>query len=128
MLRDLSDEEVEEFADDFLDSPLGAAWSDDDLRPLVHEVLQAGSANGIGDPLVWSRHNVHRLLDPGYRQLDPRTPHLDRAPDLLRDLIRHGHAERGLRQELTDDALAAVDASADTFLAAVRRLDDDGDD
>ncbi|SNS78951.1 hypothetical protein SAMN06893096_10831 [Geodermatophilus pulveris] len=44
---------------------------------------------------------------------------------MLRDLIRFGHAERGLRQGLTDDALAAVDASADAFLAAVRRWRDD---
>ncbi len=50
----------------------------------------------------------------------PETSYLDRAPDLLRDLIRFGHVERSLRQQLTDDALAAVDA----FLAAVRELDD----
>ncbi len=93
------------------------------LRPLLDEVLAAGSANGIGDPLVWSPRNVRKLLDPRRRLLDPSTPHLDRAPDLLRDLIRFGHAERGLPHELTDDALATVDTSAGAFLAAVRELD-----
>ena len=43
---------------------------------------------------------------------------------LVEYLAPHGDAERGRRQELTDDALAAVDASAETFLAAVRELDE----
>jgi hypothetical protein len=125
VLRDLSEDELDAIADRFLAG--GAPWSDDDLRPLLDEVLAAGSANGIGDPLVWSPANVRQLLDPRLLRLDPGTPRLDRVPDLLRDLIRFGHAERGLRHELTDDVLAAVDASAATFLAAVRRPDDDAD-
>jgi hypothetical protein len=125
VLRALSDDELDEIAAGFLAGPWGSSWSDDDLRPLVDEVLAAGSGNGVGDPLVWSPRNVHRLLDPELLFLGFATPHLDRAPDLLRDLIRHGHAARGLRQELTDDALAAVDASADAFIAAVRALDDE---
>jgi hypothetical protein len=122
VLRDLSGTELDEIADRFLAG--GAPWSGADLRPLLDDVLVAGSANGIGDPLVWSPVNVRRLLDPRLQRLDPGTPHLDRAPDLLRDLIRFGHGERGFRQELTDDALAAVDAAADAFLTAVRRPGD----
>ncbi|MGY1709172.1 hypothetical protein ACI8AC_06630 [Geodermatophilus sp. SYSU D00758] len=124
VLRDLSEEALDEIATAFLAVPFGAAWTDGDLRPLLDEVLAAGIANGAGDPLVWSRRNVRRLLDPRLRFVHDATPHLDRAPDLLRDLIRHGHAERGLRRELTDDALAAVDACADAFRAAVRAVDD----
>jgi hypothetical protein len=120
VLQELSADELDEVADGFLAGPWGSSWSDDDLRELVDEVLAAGSANGIGDPLVWSPWNVRRLLDPERTFLAPGTPHLDRAPDLLSDLIRHGHAARGLRHELTDDALAAVDTSADAFRAAVR--------
>ena len=128
VLHDLSDDELDEIADRFFASPFGPSWSNVDLRALLDEVLVAGSANGIGDPLVWSPRNVRGLLDPRLLSLTPRTPGLDRAPDLLRDLIRFGHAERGLRQELTEAALAAVNASADAFLAAVRELDaDDGD-
>ncbi|MEX5718595.1 hypothetical protein [Geodermatophilus maliterrae] len=123
VLQDLSEDELDEIADRFLAG--GAPWSDVELRPLLDEVLAAGSANGIGDPLLWSRRNVRRVLGPDLLFLSSGTPHLDRAPDLLRDLIRFGHAERGLRQELTDDALAAVDASAGAFLAAVRGLDED---
>jgi hypothetical protein len=60
--------------------------------------------------------------------LDAETPHLERTPELLRDLIRYGHAERGLRPELTDVALAAVDASTAPFVAAVHRLEEDDED
>ncbi|MGY1680611.1 hypothetical protein [Geodermatophilus sp. SYSU D01176] len=98
--------------------------ADDDLRWLVDEVLAAGRANGIGDPLIWSRDDVARLLDPERTFLAPGTPRLDHAPQLLRDLIRHGHPARGPRQELTDDAVAAVDTSTDAFRTAVRTLDE----
>ena len=121
-LRDLSDDELGAIADGFLASPSGSSWTDENLRPLLDEVLGAGSANGIGDPLVWSRGNVRLLLDAGWRALDTSTPHLVRVPELLRDLIRYGHAERGLRHQLTTDALAEVDAHADAFSAAVRAL------
>ena len=120
VLRELSVDELDEIAARLLASPFGPAWSADDLRPLVDEVVAAGSANGIGDPLVWSPDNVRKLLDPRLRALDTLTPHIDRAPDLLRDLIRYGHAESGLRRELTERALAAVDAAAPAFLEAVR--------
>src|SRR3712207_368863 len=45
--------------------------ADDDLRWLVDEVLAAGCGNGISDPLVWSRDNVRRLLDPERTFLAP---------------------------------------------------------
>jgi hypothetical protein len=123
VLRDLSDDDLDDVANRFLASPFGPAWADDDLRPLVEEIVVAGSANGIGDPLIWSPDNVRKVLNPRLRLLDSRTPSLDRAPELLRDFIRYGHAERGLRPELTAVALAAVDAATDPFLAALPELD-----
>jgi hypothetical protein len=128
VLRDLSDDDLGEIADRFLASPFGPAWSDDDLRPLVDDVIAAGSANGIGDPLVWSPDNVRKLLDPRLWALDRCTPSLDRAPELLRDVIRYGHAERGLRPGLTASALAAVDAATGDFVAALTELDEDDSD
>ena len=124
MLQELLSDELDEVADGFLAGPFGSHWLDDDLRWLVEELLAAGCGNGISDPLVWSRDNVRRLLDPERTFLAPGTPHLDRASELLPDLIPHGHAARGLRQEFTDDALAAVDTSTDAFRTAVRTLDE----
>jgi hypothetical protein len=127
VLNELSDEELDEITERFLASPFGPAWSDDELRPMVDEVVAAGSGNGIGDPLIWSPSNVRKLLNPRLRFLDDLTPSLDRAPELLRDLIRYGHAERGLRPELTTAALAAVDGATSSFVEALREVDDDGD-
>ncbi|SOC50295.1 hypothetical protein SAMN05660748_3041 [Blastococcus aggregatus] len=125
---ELSDDELAGIAQDFLGSAVGTAWSTADLRPLLDDVLASASGNGRGDPLIWSPHNVQRLLDPELWFLDAETPSLERAPELLRDLIRYGHAERGLRPELTRIALAAVDSAATAFVAAVRRLaEDDAD-
>lgn len=124
---ELSEDELDGIAEGFLASPFGPSWADGELRPLLDEVLAAGSTNGIGDPLVWSRRNVGNLLAPRWRFFDDATPHLDRAPELLRDLIRHGHAERGLRLQLTMDALSEVDAHADAFRATVRAIEEDDD-
>ncbi|SOE03476.1 hypothetical protein SAMN06272739_4191 [Blastococcus haudaquaticus] len=122
-LQELSEDELDDITDSFLASPFGPAWAGADLRPLVDEVVTAGSANGIGDPLVWSPDNVRKLLTPEFRMLDDSTPFLHRVPELLRDLIRYGHAERGLRPGLTAAALSALDAAAGSFLAAVQDLD-----
>ncbi|WP_051684264.1 hypothetical protein [Blastococcus sp. URHD0036] len=119
VLQELSDDELDLLAEGFLTSPFGTPWSDAGLRPLVDEVLAAGSSNGIGDPLVWSTHNVEAVLDPDGRHFGRRTPGAERAPDVLRDLIRYGHTERGLRTALTDQALTAIDAGADAFRRAV---------
>lgn len=127
VLNDLSDDDLDEIAEHFLASPFGPAWSSYELRPLVDEVIAAGSGNGIGDPLVWSPDNVRKLLDPRLWLLDSLTPSLDRAPELLRDLICYGHAERGLRPERTTAALASVDAVATPFLSAVKERDADDD-
>ena len=124
-LHDLSEDDLDEIAERFLASPFGPAWTDDAFRPLVDEVIVGGSGNGIGDPLVWRPGNVRKLLDPRLWSLDRLTPSLDRAPELLRDLIRYGHAERGLRPELTAAALTAVDEVTSPFLAAVQELDAD---
>lgn len=125
VLLELSEEEIDAVAQDFLASPFGPAWSGAALRPLVHEVVAAGSANGIGDPLIWSPDNVRKLLDPDSRMLDSSAPSLHRAPEVIRDLIRYGHAARGLRPELTALALAVVDACTERFTEYTRELDDD---
>lgn len=121
--QELTEDELDEVAQQFLACPSGSRWTGS--RALLDDVLASASGNGRGDPLIWSPANVRRLLDPDLWYLDRETPGLDRAPDLLRDLIRHGHAERGLRPELTDLALVEVDAAEPAFLTAVRELDAD---
>ena len=119
------DVDVEEVAARFLASPWGRPWTRTSLRALVWGVLKSGLGNGVGDPLLWAPHHVRRLLDPGLGALDREGWNLDRTPELLRDLIRYGHGERGLRPELTDASLKAVDRWAPAFLTAVRSWDDE---
>jgi hypothetical protein len=119
------DIDLDDAVDEFLASPWGRPWVRGSLPELVEAVLGDGLGNGLGDPLLWAPHHVGRLLDPDGSALDHDLLDTGRAPELLRDVIRYGHAERGLRAELTDDALAAVDRCAGRYLAAVRAWADD---
>ena len=109
----------------FLASPWGRPWVRGGLPELVEAVLGDGLGNGLGDPLLWAPHHVARLLDAETTALDHDLLDTTRVPELLRDVIRYGHAERGLRPGLTDDALAAVDRHAGRYLTAVRARHDD---
>ncbi len=125
-LPDVGDDvDLDDVVAGFLASPWGRPWVRGGLPLLVEAVLGDGLGNGLGDPLLWAPHNVGRLLDPEGSALDHDELDTSRAPELLRDLIRYGHAERGLRPGLTDDALAAVDRCAGPYLAAVRAWHDD---
>ncbi len=121
----MEDVDLDDVAAGFLASSWGRPWTHPGLSILLEHVLGDGLGNGVGDPLVWAPHHVARLLDTDGAQLDVDTPHLHRTPELLRDLIRYGHTERGLRAGLTNKALAAVDRYADRFLAAVRSREAD---
>ncbi|RBY85080.1 hypothetical protein DQ240_12655 [Blastococcus sp. TF02A-26] len=121
----MDDVDLDAVAAEFLASPWGRPWTRRGLPLLLEEILADGLGNGIGDPLLWAPHHVRRLL--GVEPAEALLDHLDagRTPELLRDLIRYGHAERGLRPELIDRSLAAVDRHADSFLDAVRAWQSD---
>ena len=119
------DSDLDDVVDAFLASPWGRPWVHGGLPELAEAFLADGLGNGLGDPLLWAPHHVRRSLDPGGSALDHYELDTSRAPELLRDLIRYGHAERGLRPGLTDDALTAVDRHAGPYLAAVRAWHDD---
>ncbi|MGY1813305.1 hypothetical protein [Blastococcus sp. SYSU D00820] len=114
--RSISEADHDEIARQFLASPFGPSWRRS--RSLVADMLDAGGCNGIGDPLMWSPRHVRRVLDSS-TVFDDRTD-AERAPDLLRDLIRYGHTERGVPPELTEKSLAQVEALADQFREEVR--------
>lgn len=122
---DLTDEQFEAIVEDFLASPCGTRWAGEDARDLVDDVVGAGGTNGVGDPLVWSVRSVRKVLLKDYSRLRDVRDDAERAPEVLRDLIRYGHAERGLRPELTNAALTAVDECEAAFVEAVRRRDDE---
>ncbi len=96
--------------DRFFASPYGARLDDPDHRGLLESLLWYGTDYGPGDPLRWSPVKVEILLDDWIpRKIVAPAEYLAKAPDLLRAFIRFAHAEIGLRSDLTDETLAAID-------------------
>jgi hypothetical protein len=99
-----------QLAERFFGSPYGGRLDDPDHRGLVESLLWYGTDYGPGDPLRWSPVKVEILLDDWIpRKIVAPVEYLAKAPDLLRAFIRFTHAEVGLRSDLTDETLAAID-------------------
>ena len=91
--------------------PYGAGLDDPDHRGLLESLLWYGTDYGPGDPLRWSPVKVEILLDDWIpRKIVAPAEYLAKAPDLLRAFIRFAHEEVGLRSDLTDETLAAINA------------------
>jgi hypothetical protein len=120
-VRDLDDEELDRLTEEFLASDDGTAWRAAEFRELVDEVVAHGS--GSGDPLTWGSTKVWRVMTGSLAVSTVRVPHAERGPDVLRDLIRYGHALRRLRPGLTDEVLTLIDDLESTFrdVLAARR-------
>ncbi len=96
--------------DRFFGSTYGVRLDDPDHRGLLESLLWYGTDYGPGDPLRWSPVKAEILLDDWIpRKIMASAEYLAKAPDLLRAFIRFAHAETGLRSDLTDDTLAAID-------------------
>ena len=116
-----TDEDKQALADRFFASPFGTGLDDADRRDLLESLLWFGTDYGPGDPLRWSPVAVEILLaDWIPRKIMADGRHLAQAPDLLRAFIRFSHAERGIRSELTEETLAAVDEYEPGYQARIR--------
>jgi hypothetical protein len=105
----------------FLASPHGRRHDHEDGRSQLEWLLWYGCDYGTGDPLTWSTAEVELLLvDWLPRKVIADVQDLTGVPDLLRDLIRFGHEERTVSDELTEDALAAVDEHEPEYQALIR--------
>jgi hypothetical protein len=105
-----SDAEQATLLSEFLASSYGAAYDDLDHRSLLDDLLWFGVSQGTGDPLRWSPVNVEVILVDWYpRKVVADVDLLTKLPRLLRDFIRFSHQRRGLRRDLTEETLAAVD-------------------
>jgi hypothetical protein len=104
------DAALAELTERFLAAPSGAGFDDADHRGLLESLLWFGTGYGPGDPLRWSPTAVEILLvDWIPRKIVAEADYLAKAPDVLRAFIRFCHRERGIRDELTTQTLAAVD-------------------
>jgi len=109
----------------FFASPQGAPFArDHGYRDLLGELVESGS----GDPLRWSAFRVKEAL--GDVRVDDfmLMDNLEDVPDLLRAFIPIAHALSGIRDEMTGQALAAIDEAKPEFLERVQQAKDQEDD
>ncbi len=118
---DWDDKALDELVERFFGSPYGAELDDADHRGLLGSLLWFGTDYGPGDPLRWSPTAVELLLvDWIPRKIVADAAYLAEAPELLRAFVRFCHHERGIRAELTDQTLAAVDRYEPDYQHTIR--------
>lgn len=110
-----------QLTDRFFASPHGARLDDADNRGLLESLLWYGIDYGAGDPLRWSAPKVEILLDDWIpRKIIAPAKYLAKAPELVRAFVRFTHAEIGLRSDLTEETVAAINASEPHYQQVIR--------
>ena len=108
-------------AERVLASPFGSELRGPDERGLLDDLLWFAADYGPGDPLRWSPVAVEIVLvDWIPRKIVADVAYLEKAPDVLRALIRFSHQERNIRPALTADTVAAVDEYEPEYQRLVR--------
>ncbi|MGY4653748.1 hypothetical protein [Mycobacterium sp. URHB0021] len=108
----------EELCDGFFATSSAAPFTDFSHRELLLELFETGT----GDPLRWSSVRVEGAIGgtPDIADGLPLEVALD-APDLLRAFIPYAHGQSGIRDELTSQTLAVVDALRSSYKREVLR-------
>lgn len=110
-----------DLTDEFFRSDVGSRLDDQDRRDLMESLLWFATDYSTGDPLRWSLVKVELLLvDWLPRKVLAPAEYLGRAPEILRAFIAFVHGKAGIRAELTNEALAAVDRCEPEFQRAIR--------
>jgi hypothetical protein len=112
------------WCDRFFTTESAAPFTDPSHRQLLFELFETGT----GDPLRWSAARVHQAIGgtPLCEDSFPLEVALD-APDLLRAFIPYAHAQSRIRDELTAQTLAMVDALRSSYKREVLRHAKDWD-
>ncbi|MGV0833997.1 hypothetical protein [Mycolicibacterium thermoresistibile] len=101
-----------ELCERFFASSAGTQFKAYDHEDLLIDLLESGS----GDPLRWSAARIRHVLgywEPYGGHISVRSA-LD-APALLRAFIPFAHAQSGIRDELTAQALVAIDEMESSY-------------
>jgi hypothetical protein len=116
-----SDSARNDLSELFFLSAFGKSLDSGDDRDLLDSVLWFGCDYGPGDPMRWSPVAVEMILaDWIPRKIVADAAYLSKAPELLRAFVRFCHAERGIRSELTDETLEAIDRWEPEYQATIR--------
>ena len=96
----------------FFAAPRGAAFNRVfTAGELLGELIESGT----GDPFRWSAARVRMALDSVHVDDCSDVDSLSILPDMLRSFIPVAHLLGGIRSELTDRALAAIDEAEHGF-------------
>jgi hypothetical protein len=111
-------EQAEDLCDRFFAISSAAPFTDSSHRALLLELFETGT----GDPMRWSAARVEHAIGgaPYIEDSIPLEVVLD-APDLLRAFIPYAHAQSGIRDELTSQTLAMIDALRSSYKREVLR-------
>lgn len=105
-----------EFHQQFFASLVGMPFNDFEHRELLALCIEEGT----GDPFRWSSARLRQLLNGSVVQDDIVSVEVQLdLPELLHAFVPFAHAESAIRQELTAEALAAIDEMADHYRAVV---------
>ncbi len=113
--------QIAELCGQFFASAQGARFSRGDHGTLLEELLSGG------DPLRWGVPRIEQLLgEPRYGSVGVPVEVALAAPELLRCFVPFAHARGGIRDELTAEALDAIDSIAPAYREALLRDIADG--
>ena len=108
--REWTERDRKDIAARFFASPHGQPFDNGECREMLDNLLWFGTDFAVGDPMRWSAVRVEMLLDDWVpRKIVAPVGDLMAVPSLLRAYVRFAHDEVGIRAELTDEVLAAVD-------------------
>lgn len=104
----------------FFASSHGSLLDDADHRTLLGSVLWYASDYGPGDPLRWSEVKLEiLLLDWFPRKVIADRAYLGLLPELLAAFIPYAHEQSGVRDALTETALAALRSMTPDYLSRI---------
>ena len=108
--KEWSPEETAAVVGGFFASSFGAPMDAEDERSLLESVVWFSTGYVTGDPWRWSPVTVEILLVDWFpRKIIAQSAYLAKLPRLLRAYVRYSHARNGVRGEVTEETLAAVD-------------------
>jgi hypothetical protein len=118
----------DEVCDQFFASPAGAPFGDYEYRHLLFALVETGT----GDPLRWSAARIEQALGSELDADHDAGEAVLAVPELLRAFVPFAHAQSGIREELTAEALAVIDEIGPGYKEKVldnpKYWDDSGDD
>jgi hypothetical protein len=118
---EITPEERERLLADFLDSPDGRRWrEDDDARYVIELAIDFGADYNHGGPLRWSPVVVEIFMtDWLARKVTCEPEFFERVPDVLRDWVKFAGQRRGVPAAALREAVAAVRAFREEMLDLV---------